>query len=100
MLLAPVPALFYTLLSKKLAPVGKNSTDISAASATFCISDVVIDDGSKCDTDSKFSLSTHGGASRAGSPRPGGALGQLEGEFFPFADNRHVFFLILMIIIA
>ena len=38
MLLAPVPALFYALLSQKLAPAEKNSTDISAASATFCIS--------------------------------------------------------------
>ena len=67
----------------------------------MCAAYVVIDDGSKCDTDSKFSLSTHGGASRVGSPSPWGALGQLEGEFFfPFADNRHVFFLMLMIIIA
>ena len=41
MLLAPVPALFYALLSQKLAPAEKNSTDMSAASATFCISGTV-----------------------------------------------------------
>ena len=38
MLLAPVPVLFYGLLSQKLAPAEKNSTDTSAVSATFCIS--------------------------------------------------------------
>ena len=38
MLLAPVPALFYALLSQKLAPAGEHSTDMSAASAAFCIS--------------------------------------------------------------
>ena len=39
MLLAPVPALFYALLSQKLAPAEeRNSTDMSAASAAFCIS--------------------------------------------------------------
>jgi len=39
MLLAPVSALFYALLSQKLAPSEKNSTDMSVASAAFCISD-------------------------------------------------------------
>ena len=40
MLLAPVPALLHVLLSKKLAPAEKNSTDMSAASAAFCISEL------------------------------------------------------------
>ena len=39
MLLAPVPALLHVLLSKKLAPAEKNSTDMSAASSAFCISE-------------------------------------------------------------
>ena len=38
MLLAPVPALFYALLSQKLAPAERKSTEKSAASVAFGIS--------------------------------------------------------------
>ena len=40
MQLAPVPAMFYTFLFQKLAPAEKNSTDMSASSAAFCISEL------------------------------------------------------------